>query len=153
MNHRIRAAGIAVENEKILLIKHVYDSGVYWLPPGGGLEATDGSTTETVRRELSEESGLQVEVGSLLFVREFFETSKNTYHVELFYLLTSWSGELSLRNLQGLGGDEHIITEARWVSRHELQSLNVYPVELKDLLWQKLNEPDPTVEHLGVQAE
>jgi len=153
MKHRIRAAGILVDNEKILLIKHVEGGEAYWVPPGGGLEPEDQSTKQTVRREVYEESGLSVEVGPLIFIREFFEKSRNTYHVEQFYLIDSWVGELSLSNLKGLGGDEHVITEARWLDRKELTSEKVYPEELRDLLWRKIAEKVATPVHLGVQVE
>lgn len=153
MKHRIRAAGIAVNDDRILLIKHVHEDDEYWVPPGGGLEPGDGSTEGTVKREVFEESGLEVTVGPLIFVREFFEKSRNTYHVEQFYMITEWRGELSLDNLRGLGGDEHVITKARWLSREELVTVKVFPEELRDLLWSKIKEPSISACHLGVQIE
>jgi len=142
-----------VDNNKVLLIKHVHDNEEYWVPPGGGLEPQDSSTKETVKREVFEESGLTVEVGPLLFVREFFEKSRNTYHVEQFYLIESWQGELSLDNLVGLGGDEHIITKAKWLNREEIKTERIFPEELRDLLWEKIKEKTISAEHLGVQIK
>lgn len=153
MKHRIRAAGIAVNDDKVLLIKHVDGDKEYWIPPGGGIEAIDESTMDTVKREVLEESGLEAEVGPLLYVREFFEAAKNTYHIELFYLLKEWRGELNLKNLQGMGGDEHLIVDAKWLSKQQMSDKNVFPKELRDSFWDKLQEPTIRIEYLGRQTE
>jgi len=50
MKHRIRAAGILINEDKLLLIKHKHTNYDYWAPPGGGLEAIDTSTKATVKR-------------------------------------------------------------------------------------------------------
>jgi len=150
--HRIRAAGIVVDGDRILLIKHGQGDDHAWVPPGGGLEPDDGSTKATVKREVLEESGLVVEVGPLVFVREFIETQRNTFHVEQFYLISSWQGNPHLGNLKGLGGDEHVITAAEWLHRDELHDKRVYPEELKDLLWTMLAEDAFAPVHLGVKV-
>ena len=59
----IRYQGAIVQNDRILLIKHMPLRGgsPYWLIPGGGIE--DGETEiECVRREMKEETNLVVEV-------------------------------------------------------------------------------------------
>ena len=153
MKHRIRAAGILVVDNKILLIKHKHANYNYWAPPGGGLEAIDTSTKATVKREVLEESGLTVEVGSLIFIKEFFEKSKNIYHVEQYYLINAFQGEVSLKNVTKTQNLEHLITDIKWVTKQELQSINVFPEQLKTLLWTKLQEQKITPVHLGVEIE
>ena len=53
MKHRIRAAGLLVSGDKLLLaLEKIEATGKeFWIPPGGGLEAEDGSVTGCVRRE------------------------------------------------------------------------------------------------------
>ena len=92
MQHRIRSAGILLKNDCILLIKVRDFSGEYWIPPGGGLEREDVSTKSCLVREFKEETDLDVEVGELICVREFLETHKQRYNVELFYLITAFEG-------------------------------------------------------------
>ena len=107
LTHRIRAAGLLVRDDRILLVKHVVGDDTYWIPPGGGFESvSDQSTRDTVRREFMEETGLDVDVGPLVYVREFAEPAMGRFHMELFYRIDAWRGELSLANLAGLGGDE-----------------------------------------------
>ncbi|WP_317929650.1 NUDIX domain-containing protein [Halioxenophilus sp. WMMB6] len=149
MQHRIRAAGILVRGETILLVHHIDGNSEYWIPPGGGFEAGDGSTRETVRREIFEETNLQAEIGELVYVREFYEPIKDTYHVELFYWVENWKGELSTDNLAGLGGDEHLIQTVRWVHRSELEHLKIYPDELLDDVWLLASAPIRNARHLG----
>ncbi len=154
MYHRIRAAGLLIQDEHILLIKHTMNDQTFWVPPGGGLEPEDSTTRDTVIREIKEESGLYVtEVSDLIYVREFKSTTENTYHVEQFFLVKQWQSELTLANLKGLGGDEHMISEARFVHRDELASMTVYPAELKTDLWTRLSQPVLVPMHLGTQVE
>lgn len=153
MNHRIRAAGIIIDSEQILLVQHIDNGQEYWIPPGGRLESCDSSTVATVKREVFEETGLSAQVGQLIFVREFFEARRDTYHLELFYLIDSYKGDITTSNLEGLGGDEHLIQQVRWVSRDELAALRVFPAELRTILWDKLKENPIIPLHLGKQTE
>ena len=154
MKHRIRAAGILIQDDAILLVKHVQNGSSWWVPPGGGYETEDFDTQATVVREVKEETGLTVlEMGPLVYVREFKETSANTFHLEQFRLVTRWEGQIHLDNLKGLGGDEHMIKEARFVPKSELNRLTVYPVELKDDIWARIIQEPISAVHLGTQLE
>ena len=152
MKHRIRAAGIIVVDDKILLIKHEHAKYTYWAPPGGGLESMDTSTKATVKREVFEESGLTVEVGPLIFIKEFLEKSSRIYHVEQYYLINSVQGEVSLKNIANTQNTKHLITEIKWYTKAELQSIKVFPEQLKILLWAKLKEQQITAVHLRAEV-
>ena len=93
MKHRIRAAAIVVEGDSMLLVKHQghgpEDGYVWWVPPGGGVEGEE-SLEECARRETLEETGLSVELGNIVYVREFLEPG-------LPSLRDILSGELLLR--------------------------------------------------------
>lgn len=148
MKHRIRAAGIAVNDNRILMlrVKDPY-SGEYWIPPGGGFEAEDVSTKQSLVREFKEETNLDVDVGELICVREFYETSAERYHVELFYHIRSWQGEPGLGNLVGLN-DERYIQEVKWLAIDKLSTLKVFPANLaQDVL--PIIEEQRFATHLG----
>lgn len=82
MNIRISAKAIIIDNDKLLLTKNQDDEGYFYLFPGGGQE--HGETLEqAVRRECLEEVGKQVEVGSLVFIREYI--GKNHEHASFDY--------------------------------------------------------------------
>ena len=66
-----RCQGAIIRDHQILLITHQErDTGrSYWVIPGGGLES--GETPEQcTRREMQEETGLEVQVNRLLFPAE-----------------------------------------------------------------------------------
>jgi ADP-ribose pyrophosphatase YjhB (NUDIX family) len=90
MKHRVRAAGILIEGDRLLLIceRILSDGTKFWIPPGGGLEANGESLPDCVKREFREETGLTVEVGPLLYLREFSEPSRRTHHIEAFFRVT-----------------------------------------------------------------
>ncbi|RJX72903.1 NUDIX domain-containing protein [Vibrio sinensis] len=133
MQHRIRSAGILIENNSILLL-HVQDeSGEYWIPPGGGFEATDLTTKECLRREFFEEAGLAVKVGELICVREFLETRLNRYNAEFFYHIVEFDGAPHLSNLVGLN-DADFIQGIEWVAIDEVKHLRTYPADMTHLI-------------------
>ncbi|OEF23195.1 NUDIX domain-containing protein [Vibrio rumoiensis] len=131
--HRIRAAGIAVKKNAVLLLRVNDFSGEYWIPPGGGLEETDIHTQGCLKRECYEEAGIDVEVGELLCVREFLETSRNIYHAEFFYKITDFSGEPHINNLEGLN-DAQFIQEVKWIPIKQLNEMRTFPTDLNQVV-------------------
>ena len=87
-----------------------------------------------------------------MFIKEFFEKSSNIYHVEQYYLINSVQGEVSLKNIANTQNTEHLITEIKWFTRAELQSIKVFPEQLKNLLWDKLKEQQISPVNLGVEV-
>ena len=73
MGHHIRvgARAIVIEDDKVLL--NELNHGLYYNIPGGGAEPGE-SLRGTAAREVREETGLEVEVGELLFVLEYEPT-------------------------------------------------------------------------------
>lgn len=129
MQHRIRGAGILIDNDAVLLVKIHDFSGEYWIPPGGGFEEGDRSSKACVQREFREEAGIEVEVGELICVREFLEHSPKRYHAEFFYAIDRYQGTPNTDNLKGLN-DEEVIQSVEWVPIETLPTLRVYPAEL-----------------------
>lgn len=145
---------IFVQNGKILLVKHVDPSTgeEWWIPPGGGLVGQDRSIVECAVREVYEETGLNVTVGRLIYLRDFIELAEATHHVELFFLADDFTGELTLENVIGKGPDEDFIKQVSWLGKDEMQGLTVYPEHLLDSFWQDLDNGFPEVRYLGVQT-
>jgi 8-oxo-dGTP pyrophosphatase MutT (NUDIX family) len=86
-NHRFnyRVVGIVVHENSVLL--HQADGEDFWTFPGGRAEF--GETAEqTLRREMKEELGIEVEVVRLLWlVENFFNFEGKDYHEIAFYFL------------------------------------------------------------------
>jgi 8-oxo-dGTP diphosphatase len=154
VKHRIRAAAILTKGDRVLLVQHVHPviHNEWWVPPGGGLEPSDGSVFECAKREVFEETGLVAEISRIIYIREFADLENLAHNIEIFLLADGFSGELSTKNIQGNGPDEHFIRDVRWVSRDEIQSLVVYPEILKNSFWIDRDMHFPEIRYLGVQA-
>ena len=151
MRHRIRAAALITNGDKILLVQHVHPvSGeTWWVPPGGGLEAVDSSVFACARRETFEETGLDVTLEHIVYIREFRDEENRAFNLELFMNSSAYSGELTIRHVQGSGPDEHYIKDARWVSREEMGPLVIYPEIIKNQFWEDLAAGFPQTRYLG----
>ena len=93
-NRDTRYQGAIVRNHRILLIKHrENESGrSYWILPGGGIEPGE-TEAECIRREIKEETNLDVRVGKLLLSEP--DPSKKIYRMWKTYLCVADTGEAS----------------------------------------------------------
>jgi 8-oxo-dGTP diphosphatase len=74
MNIRNFVKALIVQEGKLLVTKNNDEEGEFYLCPGGGQE--HGETFhETLQRECMEEIGQEVEIGELLFIREYIGKS------------------------------------------------------------------------------
>ncbi len=156
MRHRIRAAALIVRNLEILLVCHRTPgtSDLWWIPPGGGLEAFDASIFACACRETFEETGLQAACSRIAYIREFVETSRQIRHLELFVVADEFSGNITLANLPPAGADFEMIQESRWVAQEDLSALTVYPEIIQDrAFWDDYAAGFPTLKYLGCQYE
>ena len=154
MEHRIRAATLVVNNGELLLVKHVHpiSGSVFWIPPGGGLNAGQESIFQCAAREVHEETGLHVRMGRILYVREFVNLEMDLHNLELFILAEEFEGEVTTDNVRSEDLDSQYIWEARFLSPHDMHSLTVFPHELKDQFWRDLESGDLETKYLGRQV-
>ena len=61
MRYGISAAGIVVEDDKVIMVHHVELGCDFWTLPGGSLGATE-SVFDCAKRELAEETSLAVDL-------------------------------------------------------------------------------------------
>jgi 8-oxo-dGTP pyrophosphatase MutT (NUDIX family) len=117
-NREIRYQGAIFRNNQILLIKHrEHESGrSYWILPGGGIEP--GETEEDcVRRELKEETNLEVRIISLL-LDEPDPTS--FYRLWKTYLCEPTVGEASPGyEPEPEAVSQYSIAEIKWFDLHD----------------------------------
>ena len=152
---RIRACGVIVRNEKLLLAEF-YDEAAGWHfnVPVGGVE--DGETViEAVQREVREETGLIVRVGRLLMVAEFLPDraipvlADNPRSLSLFFECHApEDAEPQLPELHDL-----LQTGVQWVALDDLDSVPLLPRTGAQLATLLRSEPGPERFHWEVGAQ
>ena len=78
--HRPSAYGIVRHEDKILMLT-TWQNGRFCLP-GGGIEPWE-TNVQALQRELMEEAGIQVEVGSLVHFQEdffYYDPAEDAWH-------------------------------------------------------------------------
>lgn len=124
-------AAVMQKNHVLLAQMQMPDGRTFWLPPGGGREGEE-SPTETLQREILEETNLNVEVERLLFVEP--DMPGGSYDYLHTYLCHPISGTLQV----GVEPEaEHL----------------PFPT-IQQLVWFNLQEPESWLENekLGVSV-
>ncbi len=117
---RVRACGICLKNDAILMVNHVGISDHdFWSPPGGGIEFGERAI-DCLGREFNEEVGLSIETGKFLFVCEFIQDPLHA--IELFFEVFSLSDQLKLGS-DPEQGSPSIISAVKFMSWSEIEKL------------------------------
>jgi 8-oxo-dGTP diphosphatase len=135
---------IPVENKGIVLVKHD-DQPPFWLFPGGGVESSE-TLIEAGVREVKEETGLDVEIGSLLYVRDSIDGTQE------FYLLASqWSGMLTLGHDPDKASTHQVLADVDVIPFERLKdNFLMYPRTIQQRLVDDLMHGLTSVIYLGV---
>ena len=132
---RIRVAGILIEDNKILLIQHHKNDKKYWLIPGGGNDWGE-TTKEALIREYKEETNMDIEVDEFLFFSETISPDKKRHVLNLFYKIHRNNKNDSIIKL----GEEAVLTDLKFVTKEELETMIIYPNIKENLLKLMNNE-------------
>ena len=134
-----RAVAIIMNDNKILFQKRKQDE--FWALPGGKIAVLERGK-ETVKRELSEEIGVNVEVGELLDVKEnFFKFKDKKFHEFIFMYLTSLNDNMKLeRKIEFNGVEEQKNLVFKWFDKEEINENNIRPVFLNEILIEIMEE-------------
>lgn len=129
---RIRAAGIVIRDDSLLVMFRRKNGREYYTFPGGTLENGE-SPQEAVVREIEEETTMTVEVGELLY--ELHRTG--TLPKEYFYRCTYKNGTPALRSdsiEQKINDEANNFFEPKWVQLSEIKNIPLLPAEIAERL-------------------
>ncbi len=128
--HRLGARAIVLHNGCILL--NEFSSGYYNIP-GGGMEQGE-SARDTAKREVLEESGIDVEVDELLFVLEYNPVVCNNMYGTtptfsfVFAAEPIGSTSISPPTIPDINPDDpSVIGHAVWLPLEKLPNIELFP--------------------------
>lgn len=118
---RMAVGGVLLNEEgKVLLVRNRGMHRAHWSLPKGSCEEGE-PLVETLRREVKEETGLDVEMEELAFVTEWFMPSRQEWYLQFYFKARILGGELCC------DGDEDV-TQVKWVPVRDIrQYMNYRP--------------------------
>ncbi|WP_171005607.1 NUDIX domain-containing protein [Bacillus sp. E(2018)] len=152
--NRIRSSvkALIIHDNHVLTIKKGNEDDIKYVIPGGGQDFNE-TLSNAVIRECLEELGVKVEVGPLLWVREFI--SKN--HVEnqkeedqihiVEHIFEAFLEKVPTR-FQPLSPDSTQL-EIQWLPIDRLSAYNYYPKEIIPLIQEKSHSKDSEITYVG----
>lgn len=128
---RLAVRALILKADQLLLV-NAWPGGRLglWCAPGGGCEAGQ-SLPENLAREVHEETGLGIEVGSPALVNEFHDPESGFHQVEIFFRCRLREGTLS----ETWVDPEGVVTKRRFFTKTELLTVNFKPDRLPAAAW------------------
>jgi 8-oxo-dGTP diphosphatase len=114
---QVAIGAIIVHDGSLLMVRRAHDPGKgLWSLPGGRVEAGE-LLTDALAREVSEEAGLEIEIGALAGI---FEVPGPEVH----YVILDYHAQVTGDPEPRAGGDA---SEVRWVPLGEVMALDCTP--------------------------
>ncbi|MSP13093.1 MAG: NUDIX domain-containing protein [Chloroflexi bacterium] len=133
---RNSAKAIIIADGQLLVVKHADAAGDWYLLPGGGQHHGE-TLVDAVRRECFEELGIEVQVGRLLYIREYigahheFAGEDGESHQVEFMFTCQIPGGVSVT---GGAEPDHGQIGVAWISLSSLPKYRLYPLAMRELL-------------------
>lgn len=116
---RVRAAGLAIRDGRVLAVQHEKDGRRYYLLPGGGVDAFERMGA-ALARELSEELGVTAVPGRLLMACDSIAPDRSRHILHLVFAV-ELAGEP-----RATARDPRVVGPA-WLTATELAGATFYP--------------------------
>lgn len=136
LSPRLAVRAIILRDDRLLIVNAWKGRTHLWCAPGGGVER-HASLPDNLVREVVEETGLTVAVGTPCLVNEFHDPGGTFHQVDIYFRCTVLTGDPD-----GPWDDpEGVVSHRRWVSRAELARLKVKPDSLAAVAWGDADAP------------
>ena len=131
----VRAAGVIIHNGKILVHKNGKTN--HYALVGGRVEIGENSA-DTIKREIKEELGKNIEIIEYLStIENFFESKGSKYHEIMFLYKIEFTNEEDKKieyTMKNLEGKDYLQYE--WLELNKVDKYPLLPQAIKDVLKQ-----------------
>ena len=134
MNIRNSAKAIIIHENQLLVVRHEDSEGAYFGLPGGGQEHGE-NLHDALRRECLEEIGEEIEIGDLIFIREYIGKNHEfaivhdlVHQIEYMFLCMLKEGFKTVEN--GIAPDNGQIG-VEWLPLEQLMNYKLYPQQMR----------------------
>lgn len=128
-----RAGGIIIHNNKVLLHHNINEP--YYALLGGRIKIGE-SSADTVKREIKEETGKDVQItGYVSTIENFFEFRNKKYHEYLFVHQVEFANEVDKKleeTLSNIEGEDELKYE--WIDLSKLDEIDIRPAVMRNVL-------------------
>jgi ADP-ribose pyrophosphatase YjhB (NUDIX family) len=134
---RRMAVGAVILNEKgeVLLVRNRGHGRAHWSLPKGSCEEGE-SVMQTLKREVREETGLDVEAVELAFVTEWFVVGRQEWYLQFYFHARIVGGIL------GVQEEDEDVTQVQWVAPKQIrQYMNYRPWAVPLFTWLEERRP------------
>lgn len=121
--------------KRVLLVRNRGQD--FWYPPGGGWEYEAEHIMGGAKREVKEETGLDVDIIRLLYVQEFHD-KPDSISFEIFWLAKP-SEVADLKKVGLQKNDDGQVKNVRWFNEKEMRDIKVFPERLQSAFWKNIN--------------
>lgn len=136
---RLAVRALILQDDRLLLVNAWRDArSDLWCAPGGGVEP-GASLPDNLIREVMEETGLTIAVGTPALVNEFHDPASGFHQVEVFFRCHILAGALT----DSWQDPERIVTRRRFFTRDDLTLIRFKPDSLPAAAWGTACAYDP----------
>lgn len=132
----VRAGAIIIHNNKVLLHRNI-NSDHYALV-GGRVEIGENSE-KTIKREIEEEMGKEIEItGYIATIENFFEMKESKYHEIMFVHKAEFKNEedkQKTETIKNIEGEDYLQYE--WIDLDKIDEYPLKPQVIKEILKEK----------------
>lgn len=129
----VRTAGVMIHNGKILVHKNVHSD--HYALIGGRVEIGENSA-DTVKREIKEELGKDIEItGYISTIENFFEMKGSKYHEIMFVYEIEFTNEEDKKieyTMKNVEGKDYLQYE--WIKLDKIDEYPLLPKAIKEVL-------------------